>query len=255
MQSWPGGRRVVSACVTAACSRRHRLKARAALPLEAMRSRVMLPLAALLAASAWCVVLLVLRKHEFGAAQYKYLVWNLTLAWVPLLLAILMAVAHARRHSVVQLVVFGALWLLFLPNAPYVLTDFVHLGDAHRLYDSLLVGSFAFTGLALGFASLLLVQLVVTRAGDALLGWVTALLALFLASVGVYLGRVVRLNSWDAIQHPHRVWEIAQPRLADPFGNRYLLGFVIVVSGFLTLAYLGLYGMTSLDSALRHRER
>jgi uncharacterized membrane protein len=220
-----------------------------------VRSRVLLPLAALLAASAWCVVLLLIRKHEFGAVGYRYLVWNLTLAWVPLLLAILMAVAYARRHSVVQLVVFGALWFLFLPNAPYLLTDFIHLGEAHRLYDAVLVGSFAFTGLALGFASLLLVQLVVARAGGALLGWVTALVALFFASIGVYLGRVVRLNSWDAITQPHRVWEIAQPRLADPFGNRHLIGFVIVVSGFLTLAYLGLYGMTSLAAALGRDER
>jgi uncharacterized membrane protein len=220
-----------------------------------MRSRVLLPLAALLAASAWCVLLLIVRKHEFGAAQYRYLVWNLTLAWVPLLLAVLMAVAYARRHSVVQLVVFGALWLLFLPNAPYVLTDFIHLGESHRLFDTLLVGSFAFTGLALGFASLLLVQLVVTRAGGALLGWVTALLAIFLTSIGVYLGRVIRLNSWDAIKRPHRVWEIALPRLEDPFGNRHLIGFVIVVSGFLTLAYLGLYGATSLASAFGRDER
>ncbi len=215
----------------------------------------MLPLAALLAASAWCVLLLVVRKHEFGAAQYKYLVWNLMLAWVPLALAILMVIAYARRHSVVQLVVFGALWLLFLPNAPYVLTDFIHLGTDHRLFDTLLVGSFAFTGLALGFASLLLVQLVVTRAGGALLGWLTALAALVLSSVGVYLGRVVRLNSWDAIKRPHRVWEIARPRLEDPFGNRHMIGFVIIVSGFLTLAYLGLYGVTRLTSAFGRDER
>jgi uncharacterized membrane protein len=136
-----------------------------------------------------------------------------------------------------------------------VLTDFIHLGSEHRLYDALLVGSFAFTSLALGFASLLLVQLVVTRAGGALLGWVTALAALFFASIGVYLGRVVRLNSWDAIKRPGRIWEIAQPRLADPFGNRHLIGFVILVSGFLTLAYLGLYGATSLASAFGRDER
>jgi uncharacterized membrane protein len=212
---------------------------------------VILPLAALLAASAWCVLLLAVRKHEFGAAGYRYLVWNLTLAWVPLLLAILLVVSYARRRSPLELVAVGGLWLLFLPNAPYVLTDFVHLGDAHRLYDSLLVGSFAFTGLALGFASLLLVQLVVTRAGGALLGWVTALVALFSASVGIYLGRVLRLNSWDALQRPSHLWDIARSRLADPLGNRYLLGFVVLYCGFLTLTYVGFYGFTSLVATVR----
>jgi uncharacterized membrane protein len=220
-----------------------------------MRSRVIFPLAALLAASAWCVVLLVVRKHEFGAAGHAYLVWNLTLAWIPLLLAILLVGSYARRHSPLELLAIGAAWLLFLPNAPYVLTDFIHLGQAHRLYDTILIGSFAFTALALGFASLLLVQLVVTRAGGALLGWATALGALFFASVGIYLGRVLRFNSWDAVQRPHLLWDVARERLTDPLGNPQLIGFVIAFCGFLMLAYVGFYGFTALAATVRRDER
>src|SRR5436305_521966 len=220
-----------------------------------VRSRAMLPLAALLAASAWCVALLAVRKHEFGAAGYRYLVWNLSLAWIPLLLAILLVTAYTRRRSAVELVTIGAAWLLFLPNAPYVLTDFIHLGSTHRMYDTILVGSFAVTGLALGFASLLLVQLVVTRAAGALLGWMTALGSLFFASVGIYLGRVVRLNSWDAVQEPRRLWALARIRLGDPFGNHYLIGFVIAFCGFLTVAYAGFYGFTTLAASVRTDDR
>jgi uncharacterized membrane protein len=220
-----------------------------------MRSRVLLLLAALLAASAWCVVLLEVRKHEFGAVGYPYLVWNLTLAWIPLLLAVLLVVSYGRRHPAVELVAVGAAWLLFLPNAPYILTDFIHLGTAHRLYDTIMIGSFAFTGLALGFASLLLVQLVVTRAGGAMLGWATALAALFFASIGIYLGRVLRLNSWDAIQGPHLLWNVARVRLSDPFGNPELIGFVIALCGFLTLAYVGFYGFNALAATVRRDER
>jgi uncharacterized membrane protein len=220
-----------------------------------MRSRVILPLAALLAASAWCVVLLFVRKYEFGEARHAYLVWNLTLAWIPLLLAVGLVSAYRRRHSTVELVALGAAWLLFLPNAPYVLTDFIHLGEAHRLYDTILIGSFAFTALALGFASLLLVQLVVTRAAGALIGWATALGALFFASIGIYLGRVLRFNSWDAIQRPHLLWEVARSRLAEPLGNPQLIGFVIAFCGFLTLAYVGFYGFTALAGSVRRGER
>jgi uncharacterized membrane protein len=220
-----------------------------------MRSRVILPLAALLAASTWCVVLLEVRQHEFGSKGYPYLVWNLTLAWIPLLLAVLLLVSYKRRHSALELVAVGAAWLLFLPNAPYVLTDFIHLGDAHRLYDTILIGSFAFTGLALGFASLLLVQLVVTRAAGAMFGWVTAIGALFFSSIGIYLGRVLRFNSWDAIQRPHLLWDVARLRLTDPFGNPELIGFVVAFCGFLTLAYLGFYGFTALAAAVRRDER
>jgi uncharacterized membrane protein len=220
-----------------------------------MRSRAILPVAALLAASAWCVVLLVVRAHEFGAVGYPYLVWNLVLAWIPLVLAILLVASYARRHAAVELIAVGAGWLLFLPNAPYLLTDFIHLGQSHRLYDTILIGSFAFTGLALGFASLLLVQLVVTRAAGALLGWATALGALFFASVGIYLGRVLRFNSWDAIKRPHLLWDLTLVRLGDPFGNPQLIGFVIALCGFLTLGYIGFYGFTALAATVRRDER
>jgi uncharacterized membrane protein len=219
-----------------------------------MRSRVLLPLFALGAASAWCVVLLAVRKHEYGYVGYPYLVWNLALAWIPLLLAVLLVVSFARRRSAAELLAVGAAWLLFLPNAPYVLTDFIHLGERHRLFDSLIIASFAFTSLALGFASLLLVQLVVTRAAGAMLGWVTAIGSLFAASVGIYLGRVLRLNSWDVVHRPGRLWEIMTSRLADPFGNRHLIGFVLALCGFLTLAYLGVYGFTALLGAARPQE-
>src|SRR3954454_21197937 len=159
-----------------------------------MRSRVAFPLAALLTASAWCGGLLLLRKHRFGAVAYHYLAWNLTLAWIPFLLAILLVIAYRRRRSTFELLAVGGAWLLFLPNAPYVLTDFIHLHRAHPMYDSFVFASFAATALALGVASLLLVQLVVTRAAGALLGWLVAGGSILAASVGVYLGRVVRLN-------------------------------------------------------------
>jgi uncharacterized membrane protein len=220
-----------------------------------MRSRVLFSLAAFLAASAWCVLLLEVRQYEFGEVRYGYLVWNLTLAWIPLVLAGVLVAAYARRRPVFELLVIGAAWLVFLPNAPYVLTDFIHLGAEHRQFDAILLASFAFTSLALGFASLLLVQLVVTRAAGAAIGWFVALSSLFAASVGIYLGRVLRLNSWDVVQRPGHLAGIVRYRLDDPFGNRHLIGFVIVLCGFLTLAYCGLYGVTALAASARGERR
>jgi uncharacterized membrane protein len=216
-----------------------------------MRSRALLPVVALLFASAWCCVLLVERHRAFGALGYRYLVWNLTLAWVPLVFALLLLVAWKRRRTTAELLALAAAWLVFLPNAPYVLTDFVHLGTAHRLYDSVVLGSFAFTSLALGFASLLVVQSVVTRAVGAVAGWSVALAALFLSSIGMYLGRVERLNSWDVVQRPRLVAEIVREHLRDPFANRYLLLFVVAVCGFLMVTYLALYSVTALAAAAR----
>ena len=217
-----------------------------------MRSRVLLALGALIAASVWCGVLLAVRKVEFGYFTYAGLVWNLVLAWVPLVLASLLVFSYSRGRSKFELAAVGAAWLLFLPNAPYVLTDFVHLEQEHRLYDSLLIASFAVTSLALGFGSLLLVQLVVTRAGGALLGWATAIGSLFIASLGIYLGRVHRINSWDVIHRPGRLWELARMRIDDPLGNPHLIGYVVLFGGFLTLAYAGLYGLSALVASQRN---
>jgi uncharacterized membrane protein len=217
-----------------------------------MQSRALLAVGALFAASAWCCALLVLRAEAFGFDPYTGMVWNLFLAWIPLVLALLLLAAYRRGRSRLELVAIGAAWLVFLPNAPYMLTDFVHLGYYHRLYDSIAIGSFAFTGLALGFASLLVVQLVVTRVAGALGGWMVATCALFLSSVGVYLGRVQRLNSWDVLSRPHVVAALARARLDDPLGNRHLIGFVVAVCGFLTLTYLAVYGAAQLAASLRH---
>src|SRR3954452_8132689 len=174
-----------------------------------MRSKALLSFGAFLAASAWCVALLMARDRAFGEARYGYLVWNLTLAWVPFVLAVLLVVAYARRRPGVELLLVGVAWLVFLPNAPYVLTDFIPLGTEHRQFDAILLASFAFTALALGFASLLLVQLVVTRAAGAAVGWLVVLVSLFASSVGIYLGRFQRLNSWNVVQRPRTLARLA----------------------------------------------
>jgi uncharacterized membrane protein len=215
-----------------------------------MRARVWLPVVALFGASVWCVVLVAARHHAYGPGGFRYLVWNLFLAWLPLVFALLLYAAFRRRHTAAELVALGAAWLVFLPNAPYMVTDFIHLGDSHRLIDSLIFASFAFTALALGFASLLLVQIVVTRRVGTAAGWAVAFGALFLASLGVYLGRVHRFNSWDVLTRPRLVaWTMWQG-LDNPFAHVDILLFVVAGGSFLALAYVGLYGVADLVAAL-----
>ncbi len=125
-----------------------------------------LALLALLAASALCVATLELRIERTGDSFYRFLIWNLFLAWVPLLCAAA-AFARARRRIDSLVVALLLLWLLFFPNAPYMLTDFIHIGERSSVplwYDALMLSSFAWTALLLGFASLYLVQMVVRSA-------------------------------------------------------------------------------------------
>jgi uncharacterized membrane protein len=134
-----------------------------------------------------------------------------------------------------------------------VLTDFIHLGPERRLFDALVLASFAATALALGFASVLIVQGVVTRARGVLAGWLVAAASLFASSVGIYLGRVKRLNSWDVVSQPHRVWVLGRERLEDPLGNPRLLLFVAGLCCLLAIGYVGLYALSSLAATARAR--
>jgi uncharacterized membrane protein len=208
-----------------------------------LTSRRALTIPALLAASAFCVLLVLYRRHHTGDPFYGFLVWNLVLAWVPFALA-LAAYSNARRGGGTAVVVLGVLWLLFFPNAPYLLTDFIHLHESLTTplwYDALMLAAFAWTGLALGFASLYVMQTIWQRAAGAVVSWLGVVGALALASFGVYLGRFLRFNSWDALVRPGQIADVVRNDLENPFQHPRLFAALVVLTGALTVAYLVVY--------------
>jgi len=209
----------------------------------AVRDRRGLTIAALLAASALCVATVAVREHHSGSDFYRFLVWNLVLAWVPLVFA-LAAYAGARRGASVASFVFGVLWLLFFPNAPYLLTDFIHLQETPTTplwYDALMLASFAWTGLLLGYASLYLMQMIWERAVGAL-SWLGVVAVLALASFGVYVGRFLRFNSWDALVRPRRLAQVIHANLENPLQHPRLIASLVALTASLTIGYLIVYG-------------
>ncbi len=157
--------------------------------------------AAVVILSALAVGLWVLRARWHADFASAYLLWNLFLAWIPWLLGTVVARARARWVALAAL----PAWLAFLPNAPYLVTDLLHLQPLDPVpfwYDALLYCAFALAGCALGWTSLAMVRERAARA----MGPVRAELALvavaFLAGFGVYLGRFGRWNSVDVWQRP-----------------------------------------------------
>lgn len=73
------------------------------------------------------VGLLELRIDRVGKPAFRFLIWNLGLAWIPFVLSLGVAAVHGQGRRRPLLWALGLSWLLFLPNAPYVITDFVHL--------------------------------------------------------------------------------------------------------------------------------
>jgi len=204
-------------------------------------------LGVLAAMSAFAVGLVFLRFALSGGTQYANLLWNLVLAWVPLLLALFVYDRHRRGASRASLVLPLVLWLAFLPNAPYLVTEFGLLRvieDMPVWFDVALLATFAWTGLMLGFVSVYLVQAVARRLAGPAAGWACALGALGAAGVGIYLGRYLRWNSWDLLVQPAAVLRETAARFDSP----QLIGMSLVMAAFLTVAYTMLYVV--LDAAL-----
>lgn len=204
---------------------------------------------ALLLASGLCFAMLLVRSRHTGTGDYGFLVWNLFLAWIPFALALTLYDGVRRGRGRMTLLAVGSLWLLFLPNAPYIVTDFVHVGEidgAPLWFDAALVAAFAGTGLVLGLGSLILVQSVVSRALGALWGWTTVLVVLTLSSAGIVLGRVYGFNSWDALSRPGSILDVVAGRASDPAGSAGGLAMLAAMTTGLAVAYLVVYALSGL---------
>ena len=213
---------------------------------------------ALVLASGLCVSLVAARRWQTGTNGYGFLVWNLTLAWIPFLLAVAFYDGWRRGRSRTLLAVLAGLWLLFLPNAPYMVTDLVHLGrisGAPLWYDGAMISAFAGTGLLLGLGSVFLFHAVALRTFGGRWGWALLLPVLALCSAGVVLGRFGRLNSWDALVRPGRLGAFLAAHVADPIASTRAIVATGAYAAFLALAYVVLYTVSSLRPELERDER
>jgi len=196
------------------------------------------------------VAMVAVRNVYAGNGNYWFLVWNLFLAWLPLLFAFLAEAAWRARLAWLA-ASCGVLWLLFLPNAPYILTDLLHLTPAPPVplwYDVLLLVTFAWTGLLLGFVSLLLIHRGVERSFSRRLGWFVALVSLVLSGFGIYLGRFVRWNSWDVFTQPGALAGALASGMSQPQAHPRLVVVTALLSGLLILLYVAMWNMANLSA-------
>ncbi len=206
-----------------------------------------------------CLSLLAVRVALLGNPFYTFLGMNLLLACVPLGMAavqvILLRTLNPGPARTVLVSVCALGWLLFFPNAPYLFTDFIHVAEKTWIrsdtiqwlgtrgvlwYDIVMSGAFAFVGHFLGLVSMWVEGRVLDEAWGRGIERVFLSAAVILAGFGVYLGRFVRLNSWDAVLTPVRAVRGTLAALADPKAVLFSLTFsffVAVTYGMLVLAF------------------
>ncbi len=194
-----------------------------------------------LLSSAVPVALLAYRMDRSRHALYAWLLWNLFLAWVPYLLALGAGLLQARgQDRWWNMPPLAVGWLLLFPNAPYLLTDLIHLRPRPGVplwFDAALLALFAASGWLLGLLSLEVWK----RWLEARLGrvgaWSFVLGCSVLTGYGIYLGRVERWNSWDVLTEPRGLFEAVLTHLRAPASHPHLLGLTAVFALLVFVSY------------------
>jgi uncharacterized membrane protein len=159
------------------------------------------------AASALAVSVLVVGPLMLGQRPTeRFLLWNLALAWIPLVAALCLE-AFATERRIPAAVVCGAVWLLFLPNAPYLVSDLAHFNNASATpwLDLSRLFAFAWAGCLLAVVSLRIVHRIVRALWGPIAGSGVVIAAATASGVGIALGRFSRLNSWELATQPASV--------------------------------------------------
>jgi uncharacterized membrane protein len=195
-------------------------------------------------ATVFSVAIWRVRTEFSGTGRYGFLIWNLFLAWIPFLVAYLSYTLALRRRWIYLVIPMAAFfWLIFFPNAPYILTDFQHLAysgsELPVWYDVMMLTWFAFTGLLLGVVSLFLMQEIVRLEFGDWAGWAFVAAVTGLSSAGVYMGRFLRWNSWDILHDPAGIALYSFQRVLDP--SLQSIAFIGLFAAFFLFLYITLY--------------
>ena len=172
---------------------------------------------------------------------FLFLNWNLFLAFIPWALTSLVIIKPKFQKSRLTLIVLLGSWLLFFPNAPYILTDLFHLRLKSSMpiwFDLILILSFAWTGLLFGFLSLWDIEKLLRNFMKRTYVIIISAVLLFIGSFGIYVGRFLRWNSWDILTEPIKLMYDIGDRFINPFEHPRTWGMTIFMGLFLNIIYL-----------------
>ncbi|HET7302215.1 MAG TPA: DUF1361 domain-containing protein [Candidatus Saccharimonadales bacterium] len=172
--------------------------------------------------------------------DYVYMNWNLLLAWAPLLFGLwLVRILKHNLWSSWRALLVSALWLGFLPNSFYMITDFIHLSEFSPdevVFSTVMLSSFIFTGVSLGYISLYTVHRELLQRMSARVSAVVIGAVLLLSSFAIYLGRELRWNTWDILANPGGILIDVSDRLLHP--SQYPEMFAVTYGFFVLLTSL-----------------
>lgn len=185
---------------------------------------------------AFTIALIILRIAWTKTVVFVFIPWNIFLAILPLYFSY----KTTKTLNKAETILYAALWLLFFPNAMYIITDLFHLHErkfAPLWYDLLILISAAINGITLGFVSLYNIEQLLRKKIDPKHVTIVLFSIFLLCGYGIYLGRYLRWNSWDIIVQPFSLFDDIIFDLRHPFRNAQTWALSILYGVWLHLFY------------------
>lgn len=195
--------------------------------------------------------LLFVRAFYTGEPAYFFYPWNLFLATVPLFFSSLL-----KRQATINYksIFYFGLWLLFLPNAPYLVTDifhFEHRSPVPIWFDLMLVVSGAWNGILLCMLSLFSVEKFIRKVCNKKYVTLIMISILVACGYGIYIGRFLRFNSWDVVTDPAGLLKASTHHIHHPVQSLNVWLFTFLFAAFLSIIY---FTIKKLPQALPPRQ-
>jgi uncharacterized membrane protein len=188
------------------------------------------------------LLMLTMRISYANNIRYVFLLWNLFLAWIPFQLSITLT-ESANSNKLYKYFLLLS-WLLFFPNALYIITDLIHLdeskGDVPVWYDAILLFTCSVTGLIMAFASLYQVEIFLKKNISSRHTGKLVMAAIFLGSFGVYVGRFLRWNSWNIVTKPQTMLLDISSHLLLPFQHYKTWVITLMLTCLFSLLYFAI---------------
>ncbi|OQY01120.1 MAG: hypothetical protein B6I20_07980 [Bacteroidetes bacterium 4572_117] len=192
------------------------------------------------------------RVYLTGSSFLLFLNWNLFLAFIPWFFTSIIILKPNLQKKKPVLLGLLFLWILFFPNALYILTDLFHLRASSLMpiwFDLILILSFAWIGLLFGFISLIDIEKLLAGYLNTNIISIISIFLLFMASFGIYIGRYLRWNSWDIIASPFSLFYDISERIINPLEHFGTWGMTILMGLLLNMFYWS-FKMLKLDTHL-----
>lgn len=212
----------------------------------------------LFVATIGCLLVAVYLRTKTNTNMYQFLTWDIFLAWVPFIISSTISYVSHKKRTKTRIALVGVMcagWLFFLPNSAYLFTEILHAFryfdprgetkfwvDIDFWYSLSLTFVVAILGLILSICSIHQIHGLLNKRLNQFSSMVVVGVILLLSSLGVYIGRFNRWNSWDVLKQPGLILKDIMTDLSA--GNSILVEFVVMVFVIQVLGYITLRILT-----------